>query len=49
MSEKARRCPECGGPYRVLDARRLLRECRRCGIKVSGKPGDEEADEVDRS
>ena len=30
------RCKECGGKLRVVDARRLLRECERCGVKVTG-------------
>jgi hypothetical protein len=45
MSEKRR--PECGGSFRVIDAATLTLECRRCGLKVAGKRG-EEAKEADR-
>jgi hypothetical protein len=48
MSEDARRCPECRGALRVIDARRLLLECSRCGIRISGKR-DGEAEEGGRS
>jgi hypothetical protein len=32
------RCEECGGKLRVVDARRLERECVRCGCKEVRSP-----------